>query len=98
MELHPEHCVPEEHAIEKWKHFAPPLKNTNVSNQLQNVSTDFESELTHNIKKSSKKQDIMINVLNNKNRIFSYGLKDTINDIVTDKTLLLKTKYMYILI
>jgi len=91
LELHPEHSVPDEHAIEKWKHFAPPLKNTNVSNQLQNVSTDFENELTHNIKKSSKKQDVMINVLNNKNRIFSYGLKDVINDIVSDKTLLLKT-------
>ena len=91
IELHPEHIIPEEHAIEKWKHFAPPLKNTNVSNQLQNVTTDFENQLTHNIKKSSKNQHAMINVLDNKNRIFSYGLKDLINEIVSEKTLLLKT-------
>lgn len=92
VELHPENFLPEQHAIENWKHFSPPLVKTNVQNKLENVTVDYEKEFNHQVRKNSKTQDTMIRVLYNKNRLFTYGLKDVINELVENKTLLLKTR------
>uniref|UniRef100_A0A6C0ISH3 Uncharacterized protein n=1 Tax=viral metagenome TaxID=1070528 RepID=A0A6C0ISH3_9ZZZZ len=92
LELYPETFIPDEHAIEKWKQFNPPLITTGLVDTVSNVSSDFEKELTHQLKKNSPKQNIMINVINNKNRSFTYVLIDSINAIISNKTMMLKTK------
>ena len=91
LELHPEEYIPEEHAIEKWKQFSPPLIKTNTANKINNVSSDFEKELHHQLKKNTIRQNQMISMLKNKNRGFTYSMIEVINANISSKTLLLKT-------
>ncbi len=91
LELHPEEYIPEEHAIEKWRQFMPPLIKTNTANKMNNVSSDFEKELNHQLKKNTIRQNQMIGMLKNKNRGFTYSMIELINENISGKTLLLKT-------
>jgi hypothetical protein len=53
----PEESVPEEHSINKWTQFLPPIIDTNViSSGLKGVSADFKDEFISLMKKGNKDQ------------------------------------------
>ena len=87
----PDEDIPDEHNIDKWKHFLPPIIDTNIISGLRSVSADFKSEFISLIKKGNKDQHKDLFVLKSKISQFSYGIVEAIQKIVKDKTLILNT-------
>jgi hypothetical protein len=87
----PEEDIPDEHNIEKWKHFLPPIVDTNVIDGLRSVSSDFKSEFISLMKKGNKDQHKDMLVLKSKISQYSYGIVEAIQKIVKDKALILNT-------
>lgn len=89
--LNPALISTEEHNISKWLHYLPPIVRIEVSKKLRNVSSDFISEFKELIQKGSSEQSDSINVMKSKVVLYGYSLIETINAIVSEKDLLLKT-------
>ena len=91
IQANPEDYIPDEHNIEKWKHFLPPIIDTNVISGLRSVSADFKNEFISLMKKGNKAQHKDLLVLKSKISQHSYGIIEAIQKIVKDKALLLNT-------
>ena len=91
MSLHPETVAPQEHSIQKWRHFLPPVVPFSLPKTLQSVSTDFEEDLKALMRKGSKQQTESINVIKSKLLFFGYGIIEAIQQIVERKDTILKT-------
>lgn len=89
--LHPNTMVPEEHKLQKWTHFLPPIIKTNVSKSLKNVTSDFKRDMLEKMKKGDTKQLQSLMILESKNVQHSYAIIEAINNIVHEKDQLLKT-------
>ena len=87
----PDEIIPDEHNIDKWKHFLPPIIDTNIMGGLRSVSADFKTEFISLIKKGNKEQHKELLVLKSKISQFSYGLIEAIQKSVKDKTMILNT-------
>jgi hypothetical protein len=87
----PEEDIPDEHNIEKWKHFLPPIIDTNIIGSLRSVSADFKTEFISLMKKGNKDQHKDLLVLKSKISQYSYGIVEAIQKIVKDKSLILNT-------
>jgi len=87
----PEEDIPDEHNIEKWKHFLPPIIDTNIIGGLRSVSADFKNELISLMKKGNKDQHNDLLVLKAKISYYSYGIVEAIQKIVKDKPMILNT-------
>ena len=87
----PDENIPDEHNIEKWKHFLPPIIDTNIIGSLRSVSADFKSEFISLMKKGNKDQHKDLLVLKSKISQYSYGIVEAIQKIVKDKSLILNT-------
>jgi len=85
----PEEDIPDELAIEKWKHFLPPIFDTDIASSLKGVSSDFKDEFISLMKKGNRGQDKDFLVLKSKIALFSYGIIEAIQKIVHNKPLLL---------
>ena len=85
----PEQEVPDEHQISKWKHFLPPIVDTNVIGSLKSVSADFKDEFISLMKKGHKDQRKEFLVFKSKISYFSYAVIEAVQKIVQDKRLLL---------
>ena len=82
--------IPNEHKLNIWGDFLPPLNKFKLnSNILKNITKSFEEELLNNLKYGNKQQDENINVIKSKIKIFSLGIQELIQNIVEDKELLL---------
>jgi hypothetical protein len=81
--------IPEEHSISKWKHFLPPIMDTNIVGNLRGVSADFKDEFISMMKKGHKGQRKDFMVLKSKISYFSYALIEAIQKIVKEKEVLL---------
>jgi len=86
---HFEESIPTEHSIDKWKHFLPPLIDTNVTSKLQSVSSDFKDEFISLMKKGHASQHKNFMVLKSKISAFSYGIMEYIQKNMQGKELLL---------
>jgi hypothetical protein len=91
MLLHNDQIVPEEHKIQKWKHFLPPIVKINIMNNLKNVSNEFKVDMVEKMKKGDPRQFNSLMILNHKVLQHSFGIIDAINEIVNTKDQLLKT-------
>jgi len=89
--LNPDKIIPNEHNINNWHHFMPPIKPISVTKSLSSVSGDFKNELIETIKKGNMKQNDLIALLNGRISLFGYGLIEIINTIIKKENLLLKT-------
>jgi len=89
--LHPENVAPEEHKIQKWTSFLPPVVETKVIPGLKNVTSEFKRDLLEKVKKGDNTQDESINMLQSKNISHGFAVMESINQIVKQKDLLLKT-------
>ena len=81
----------EEHSIEKWHHFLPPVVDFSVKKSSQNIGSDFNKDLLDLLRKGHRDQHQQYNVLKSKISMFGYSIVESINDIVKSKELLLRT-------
>uniref|UniRef100_A0A6C0HYS7 Uncharacterized protein n=1 Tax=viral metagenome TaxID=1070528 RepID=A0A6C0HYS7_9ZZZZ len=81
--------VPDQHRIEKWQQFMPPLKDTSI--KFETVSSDFIKELWSLMRKGHKDQSEKELTFKSKVALYGNAIIESIQEIVKTKTLLLKT-------
>jgi len=91
LTLHPEEMIPDEHCIEKWVHFMPPLVETNVSDKLKGLSADFMSDFMDAMKKGDRNQIREYYTIRSKQQLYSYAVMEAIFKIIQTKEVFLKT-------
>jgi len=79
--------IPLEHDIKNWINFLPPLRPVKV--KVQNVSDGFKQSFTESLKKGTKQQLEMIDVLRSKIIFFSLAIQESIQKVIKKKTALL---------
>jgi len=89
--LVPDEEVPQEHSIEKWRGFLPPVVEFSVISNLHNVASDFKSHLMETLKKGHKDQFSQLGVAVSRISMHTYGIIEQIYNIVKSKTSLLAT-------
>jgi hypothetical protein len=89
--LHPHEFVPEEHAIQKWVHFLPPVVPFTVKKGLKGLTTEYKDELVNLLRDGKQQQREHISIFKTKTIQYSYGIIESISDIVLVKDLLLNT-------
>ena len=88
--LHPNEVVPEEHSINKWRSFLPPVVKFSMGSLIP-VSRDFEKDLFELVRKGHKDQRKYLNIIKTKGIYYGYGIIELINKIVQKKDPILKT-------
>ena len=89
--LNPNEVVPEEHSIEKWRHFLPPLVAPKISKPPQAISKEYEREMMDLIRDGHRKQREHIGLYHSRQVAHAYAIIEAINDIVRKKDVLLRT-------
>ena len=79
--------IPLQHDIKNWINFLPPLRPVKV--KVQNVSDGFKQTFLESLKKGSKQQQEMINVLRSKIIFFSLAIEESIQKVIKKKTAIL---------
>jgi hypothetical protein len=86
-----ESLIPEEHSIKKWISFLPPLVKINIAEKLNGLSKDYHSETVQLLQDGAKEQHLHIQQYHVKNRLNTFAIVETINEIVKTKEVLLRT-------
>ena len=84
--------IPDEHNINKWTSFLPPLKEFTIKPRaLQNITTEFKQSLMRSLKTESleEAQREKILIIESKIILFSLGIQEKIQKIVQQKILLM---------
>lgn len=89
--LNPQLVSPEEHQISKWKHFLPPVVDFTIVKTLRTIGSEFKQDLIDLMRHGKSHQHESIAVLKSKIVQYGYGIIETINRVVKNKDLLLKT-------
>ena len=89
--LHPEADIPQEHAIQKWTGFLPPVVEFTVAKNLRGLPANYKDELLAAIRNGNKEQREMISMFRSKSNLFGFAIIESIRTIVRSKDLLLKT-------
>ena len=89
--LHPEIEIPKNVALQKWIHFMPPLVKIEVSKNLTGLSAQFKEELDNSQRTNNTKQREIISVYKSKTALFGLNIIQLINDIVSNKDIVLRT-------
>jgi hypothetical protein len=86
-----EQSIPDEHNINKWTDFLPPVIHYSIVKGLTNVSGEFKQDLLETIRKGHRDQHGYIDTLKYKVKLFGLGMVENINKIVKHKELILQT-------
>ena len=86
----PANEIPEEHSIEKWAQFLPPLITFKIKH-LTNISAEFKRSLMSDLRSGSNTQRNKLLVINSKIILFSLSVVDEIQKIVKKNSLILHT-------
>jgi len=86
-----EQSIPDEHNINKWKDFLPPVVHYSIVKGLTNVSGEFKQDLIETFRKGHRDQHGHIDTLKYKVKLFGLGMIENINKIVKHKELILQT-------
>ena len=89
--LNPEINIPDEHKIEKWTSFTPPVVPFTIIKSLHNISNEVRDELIELMRKGNSRQKEQLAVFNSKIVQFGYGIIESIKSVVVNKDLILKT-------
>jgi len=89
--LHPHEFIPEEHAIQRWTNFLPPVVPFTVKKGLKGLTTEYKDELMTLLREGKQKQREHISIFKTKTIQYSYGIIESISDIVLAKDVLLNT-------
>jgi hypothetical protein len=87
---HPNSLVPEEHSVDKWRSFLPPVVPFKMIG-LQTISKDFERDFLDTMTKGHKDQHKYLSIVKMKCTQHGYGIIELINRIVKTKDPVLKT-------
>ena len=82
--------IPEEHAIDKWAQFLPPLVNYKIKH-LVNISTEFKKSLMSDLRSGAINQRDKLNVIESKIIQFSLAIVERIQVMIQNHKLLLHT-------
>jgi len=85
-----EEDIPEEHSLNKWVNFLPPLKQFYVK-RLDTISDGFREELEYELRTGNYKQLEKLLVIDSKIIGYSLAIQEAIQKIVEKKDLLLKS-------
>jgi hypothetical protein len=83
--------IPEEHRIENWSNFLPPLKPLKMLT-TQDVGDVFKDRLSDSLRKGNKAQNEYIDELQSKMILFSFNIIDLIEKTVHGEQAILKGK------
>lgn len=86
----PIESIPNEHSMNKWMNFLPPLTRFHVKG-LQNITSVFKDEFEDDLKIGNIKQFDKLLVIESKIIEFSFAIQEAIQKIVEKKDLLLKS-------
>lgn len=89
--LHPDEVIPEEHSIQKWVHFLPPVVDFQVVKDLRGISAEYKNEMVELMRTGNKEQRNQLAMFNTKSAQFGFAIIEEINKIVKSKGLLLRT-------
>jgi hypothetical protein len=90
----PDENVPQELSLERWRQFLPPVVPFSIVKTLHGVSHEFASELLELMRKGNWSQFDHINILRSKIIQHTYGIVESIHNIVKTKDTLMKTSAM----
>ena len=88
--LHPNEVIPEEHSIDKWHSFLPPVVKFSMGSLIP-VSSDFEKDLFEMVMKGHTDQRKYLNIIKTKGIYYGYGIIELINKIIKKIDPILKT-------
>ena len=86
----PDIHIPDEHNIDKWKHYLPPVISYKLA-RVEPLSRDFEKNFLDSIKNGHSDQFMYINTIYSKASLFGFSLINHINNIIKNEEPLLKT-------
>ena len=89
--LHPHEFIPEEHAIQRWSHFLPPVIPFTVKKGLKGLTAEYKNELVTLLRDGKQQQRDHISIFKTKTIQYSYGIIESISDVVLAKDVLLNT-------
>jgi len=89
--LHPHEIVPEEHSLDRWPLFLPPVIPFAIVSKLRPVSKEYEREMMDLIRDGHKNQRSHLSLIKSRAVQYGYAIIEAINDIVKNKDVLLKT-------
>jgi hypothetical protein len=87
---HPNEVVPEEHSIDKWRSFLPPVVKVSMGN-VSSVTKDFEKDLFEMMTKAHRDQHEHIDIIKSKCLKHGIAVIEKINAVVKAKDPILKT-------
>ncbi len=90
MVLNPDENKEHEHSITKWRHFLPAVVEYTAP-AVGTSSAELGAEFLRAMKQGHKSQRDLLNAYKSKNIMHTYAIVETINKIVKEKELLLKT-------
>ena len=92
LTLYPEvDYIPESLQLKGWKQFLPPILKIDIIKHLQPISQTFRNDFMELLKTGNKSQSEDLLVLKSKIIQHSFGIIQSIQEIVDSKTVLLKT-------
>lgn len=83
--------IPMSLQLGKWKQFLPPIGKIDIIKNLQPISQTFKNDFMELLRSGNKAQTEDLMVMKSKIIQYSYGLIQSIQDVVDSKTVLLKT-------
>jgi hypothetical protein len=86
----PDQEIPEEHNLEKWTNFLPPLKRFHIKN-LDTVTNGFTEELQNEFQTGNYRQLEKLLVLDSKIISYSLAIQEAIQKLIEKKDLLLSS-------
>jgi len=89
--LNPDKITNEEHSIQKWHQYLPPVVKYSIVKKLSNVSPDFHKEFIELLNEGKPTQHEYFNIIKSKANQYGYAIIEVINKIIKSKELLLKT-------
>jgi len=92
LRIYPEiEYIPERLELKGWKQFLPPILKIDIIKHLQPISQTFRTDFMELLKTGNKSQTDDLLVLKSKIIQHSFGIIQSIQEIVDSKTVLLKT-------
>ena len=91
MLLNSDEVIPEEHGIDRWPLFLPPVVSFSVISKLRAISKDFEREMMDLIRDGHRNQRSHLSLIKSRAVQYGYAMIESINDVVKNKDTLLKT-------
>jgi len=88
---HQDEEIPEEHSLNRWRHFLPPIVPFHIVKSLKGLTNEYKTELLTTMREGKSKQREHISVFKTKVLKYGYGFIEAVSNIVHSKELLLKT-------